>query len=283
MTTTTTTLGRPNPLIDEYLRHLLEDLRRASTTITTYREILNRMDAEMPEGIEAANADEIKDWINTGDRADATRALYRAAAAGFFKWANDPWREEQYKLTFDPMVMVPTVTVPETEPIPVDDDQVAHLLRDGGEPYRGWFTLAAYGGLRCIEIAALGRRHVTEKALRVHGKGGKRRTVPTHRKVWELVRDLPDGYVVRNSRGAGMTRQGLSIRGGGRIHELGYAELSMHDLRGWFATKAYIASKHNLEVVRRLLGHSSVATTQRYLRFADPARAEAVDGIPELN
>ncbi len=266
-------------ILDAYRAHLESPPRpRAESTVGIYLDVLGRMDRELPVGLKRACAEEIRDWINGGDRGDATRALYRTIVAGFFAWATSPWEQ---RLDFNPAVMIPRPRIAETEPVPVADDQVAYLLRRGGE-YSGWFTIAAYGGLRCTELAALERAHVTADHLRIHGKGGKRRTIPTHPEVWRIVQPLPAGPVVRDSRGQRTTRRSVSQRGNKRIHKLGLHDLTMHDLRGWFATKAYIASGYDLEVVRRLLGHASVATTQRYLRFANPARVRAVNGIPVL-
>ena len=38
-----------------------------------------------------------------------------------------------------------------------------------------------------------------------------------------------------------------------------------HSFRKYFATKIYIDNDYNIELVRILLQHSSVATTQRYI------------------
>lgn len=46
---------------------------------------------------------------------------------------------------------------------------------------------------------------------------------------------------------------------------LGYKGIGTHSFRKAFATQAYTNSDYNAEVVRRLLQHSSVVTTQRYI------------------
>lgn len=46
---------------------------------------------------------------------------------------------------------------------------------------------------------------------------------------------------------------------------LGYENISTHSFRKYFATSIYTDSNYNIELVRVLLQHSSVATTQRYI------------------
>ena len=46
---------------------------------------------------------------------------------------------------------------------------------------------------------------------------------------------------------------------------LGYKKISTHSFRKFFATSIYINNNCNIELVRVLLQHSSVATTQRYI------------------
>ena len=46
---------------------------------------------------------------------------------------------------------------------------------------------------------------------------------------------------------------------------LGYKGIGTHSFRKAFATHAYVNSDYNAEVVRRLLQHSSIVTTKRYI------------------
>ena len=50
---------------------------------------------------------------------------------------------------------------------------------------------------------------------------------------------------------------------------LGYANIGTHSFRKRFATAAYVHSKYDVEVVRRLLQHSSAAITMRYIGISD--------------
>lgn len=46
---------------------------------------------------------------------------------------------------------------------------------------------------------------------------------------------------------------------------LGYENISTHSFRKWFASSIYTNNNYNIELVRVLLQHSSVVTTQRYI------------------
>lgn len=46
---------------------------------------------------------------------------------------------------------------------------------------------------------------------------------------------------------------------------LGYEGISTHSFRKYFATDVYVNNQYNIELVRTLLQHSSVVTTQRYI------------------
>lgn len=52
---------------------------------------------------------------------------------------------------------------------------------------------------------------------------------------------------------------------------LGLENISTHSFRKMYATLQYEANNHNLELIKELLNHSSIATTQRYIRVSQQA------------
>lgn len=259
-----------NQLACAYLCHLA--IRRRETTIGTYRDILRLADRQLPAGLARATTEEIEAWVYDPARSPATQALRRAALRGFYRWA-----VRQEELDYDPCTDLPPVTVPEQHRPPISAGLLRQVFAQAGEPYRLWLLLAAYEGLRCAGIAQLDREHVTETQTWVHGKGGKNRIVPTHPVVWRVVRDLPPGPVA-----GGLDRRQISARGNRYLHSLGYPGLHMHLLRHWYATEVYRASGEDLRLVQVLLGHASIATTQRYLAVATSRQRDAVAGLPNV-
>ena len=54
---------------------------------------------------------------------------------------------------------------------------------------------------------------------------------------------------------------------------LGYADISTHSFRKWYATEIYKNNGYDIALVQRLLQYSSAATTQRYIGI-EPQRIE---------
>ena len=49
---------------------------------------------------------------------------------------------------------------------------------------------------------------------------------------------------------------------------LGLSNISTHSFRKLYATTIYEQNNHNIELVKELLNHTSIATTQRYIRVS---------------
>lgn len=62
---------------------------------------------------------------------------------------------------------------------------------------------------------------------------------------------------------------------------LGLENISTHSFRKTFATTAYTNSNFNVELVRKLLQHSSVTTTQRYLGVSQREIETALQSVTE--
>jgi integrase len=56
---------------------------------------------------------------------------------------------------------------------------------------------------------------------------------------------------------------------------LGLDNISTHSFRKLYATTVYESNQHNLELVKELLNHTSIATTQRYIRVSQQAINQA--------
>lgn len=57
---------------------------------------------------------------------------------------------------------------------------------------------------------------------------------------------------------------------------LGYDNISTHSFRKYYATDIYTENGYNIELVRQLLQHSSVAITQKYLGIQQKQVEEAI-------
>lgn len=264
--------------IGEFAEHL-EDLGRATSTIELYVETLRRMHRELPEGLYAADDSELKRWLRgPKDRpwSKSTKHQRRSIASTFFAFACNPNRP--LHLDYNPTLYLPQVSVPPRHPRPAADDVIEDALERTQGLNQLSFLIAAYAGARCIELAALDREDVTEQNMLLHGKGDKARLVPTHPRIWEAVRRLPPGPILRDEHGKRLSRRQVSRRGNRALHRLGHTRITMHMFRHSFGTAANDVVG-DIMVVRDLLGHASVATSQIYVATSRRQMVAAVHGL----
>jgi site-specific recombinase XerD len=223
--------------------------------------------------LQTCTASEIVEWLSANPTwKPSTRRSARSAVKTFFSWARKMGHRED-----DPAADTMTVRVPPGAPKPCPESVLEHALATADERGRLAILLGAYAGLRRAEIATLHADMVDLEAmtLRVTGKGGRTRIVPI---AEALVAPLTEakargGYLFPNGSGH-ITPTTL-----GRIVKpyLGPG-LSTHTLRHRFATRVYAGSR-NLRATQELLGHASIATTERYTAVTDTERREAVAGL----
>jgi integrase len=64
---------------------------------------------------------------------------------------------------------------------------------------------------------------------------------------------------------------------------IGLENISTHSFRKLYATTIYEQNNHNLELVKELLNHTSIATTQRYIRVSQQAIDKASASMDFIN
>lgn len=157
---------------------------------------------------------------------------------------------------------LPQLRKPRSSPTPLTDAQVDRLLRFAEQPYRDWFTLGCYAGLRAMEVAGLegGDLYAVGDSwrLRVRGKGGTDLVVPVGRRVAEVVER--QGTLGRLwNLGANK----VSSRACAEMRRLGINR-RFHDCRHWYATTLLEATGGDLSTVAELMRHGSILTTRGY-------------------
>jgi site-specific recombinase XerD len=205
--------------------------------------------------------------INLRDKGTSPISIntYICGLNAYFKWAGIPTKigylkkEQKILATFSP-------------------DQISRLVH--WKPIRRNETrahaialVALDTGLRISELLSLTRQDVDldNLVLLVHGKGNKQRLVPVSielRKV--LYRHLAKHQYPRVF--CARTGTPLSVRNSERDFKvvcrkagITGVRCSWHTLRHSFAVN-YLRAGGNLYYLQRILGHSSITTTERYLR-----------------
>ena len=180
--------------------------------------------------------------------------------------------------------------------------QVVHITSicpDTLEGKRDWIVLGLLlgAGLRREELATLtfdalkqqpAKSGKMRDVLEVTGKGAKTRLIPISEKLGNRLREwkaITGGGNVARSLGRkmelGESMSAVAIyelvsRYGARI---GVPELASHDMRRTYAQLGYEAGVP-ITQVSTLLGHASVATTQKYLDLSLDLESTASDFIP---
>ena len=204
-------------------------------------------------------------------------------------------------LAANPAAGIPTPKLPKTLPRHLRPGEVEALLeapaataadRDEGRAAelalrdRAIFELLYAAGLRVAELVGLdwGALDLSARVLRVVGKGGKERMVPFGRpaaaalrawlEVWETVRGEGGGGgggwkaepepVFLNHRGGRLSDRSVRRILDRWIEHTALARgVHPHTLRHTFATHL-LENGADLRTIQELLGHASLATTQKY-------------------
>lgn len=267
----------------EFLEAYFEHLRRAGRTPATIRgrrEILGRLDATLPYGVARATTEELAAWLYRDDWQQNTKATYYACLRSLYGWATnprDPWLDHNPALDLEPARSRRGV------PRPVTDEQLHRILTESPEPIRTWAMLAAYQGLRCIEVSRLDREHITEQTLLVvMGKGSRPRVHDTDPYVWSAVRDLPPGPVARRCDGRRQGTNNVSAKAARFFrNRLDMPGVSMHRLRHWMGVNIQRTYK-DIRVTQEALGHASLQSTQIYTMATAEQQREARATLPRL-
>lgn len=266
-------------LLDAYLEHLRRANKSAST-IDGRREILGRLDRDLPYGLGRTSTEELAKWLYRDEWSQNTRGTYYAALKDFYAWASDP---KDPWISGNPAADLEPAKHARGGPRPVTDEQLHRILTEAAQPYRLWALIAAYQGLRCIEISRLDREHISEKVLVVmRGKGDKMRTHDTDPGVWAAVKDLPPGPIA--TRPDGQRADAFYVSSTCALHfrrQLKMPGVSMHRLRHWLGCTVQ-REYRDIRVTQAMLGHASLQSTQIYTDATAEQQRAARSTLPRL-
>jgi integrase/recombinase XerD len=286
---------------EEYLSWLDVERGRSPRTLASYRHDLaayqdfvgrNGSDA----CIDDATADVVAAYVASlrRTRSGSTVARSLSTMRGFHRFL-----VEEGEAPSDPTVDIPGIAVADLLPKALSEDETSQLLGAvvGTGPAmlrdRALLELLYGTGARVSEVVGLNLGDVAEAMdgddaplIRVLGKGSKERVVPVGRlalealqqwlsgegrphlepKKWKLRSDADAVFL--NIRGGRLTRVGAFGVVKKYADRVGLVErVSPHVLRHSCATHM-LGRGADIRVVQELLGHASVATTQRYTKVS---------------
>lgn len=108
-------------------------------------------------------------------------------------------------------------------------------------------------------------------SLIVHGKGARKRVLPLPDDLAQTLREAPAGYLFPSPNGGHLSPHWV----GTLVSRALGKGATMHQLRHLCATEVHEQTK-DIRLVQTLLGHASLATTQRYVAVDGAAVREAL-------
>ena len=162
-----------------------------------------------------------------------------------------------------------SVKLPKTLPKPVDFKYIKEVLKVVGEEEE-LIVLLLYGfGLRISELANLKIADIKERWIRVVGKGDKTRNIP----VLPLLKSKIESYLYKNEKkiyifeknGKKLSENALRYKVNKIFGKIGI-KVTPHQLRHSYASDL-LNSGGRISDVSKLLGHSSMSTTEIYTKL----------------
>lgn len=281
-----------HPGIRAYLDHLALDRDASPRTLRSYGRDLADIEAFLARAFDGLELDLddldprlVRAWVaDMHDRGLAASTIARRLSAlrSFYRW-----RIERGEAGSNPAAEVANPKRTERLPGRLDVEDVSALLeappadKPAGLRDRAMLELLYGAGLRVAELVGLDLDDVmlTDRTLRVQGKGGRERIVPFGTRAAEALRAYMDA-ITRLRMRSGEEALFLNLRGG-RLSDRSVRRaidaavrgaalqrgVHPHLLRHSFATHL-LESGMDLRAIQELLGHARLSTTQRYTRLS---------------
>ena len=276
--------------IEQYLLMLTVVEGRSPLTITSYesdlRSLLEHLGGE--DALLAVSGTRLDSYfaqLRSMGRKPSTVARAMSSCRGFYRFLHD-----EHLVEVDPSTRLPVPgparSLPKALPEATIDALINGIQGNSALDIRDRMIIEfLYGtGARVTEMLGSEIQDVDldEMLIRLMGKGSKQRLVPIGRQLAEALREYlgPDGRkqlaivqsksrLLLNQRGNPLTRHGVNeiLVRRARASGVEAAGLHAHAFRHSCATHM-IAHGADIRVVQELLGHSSIATTQRYTGVA---------------
>jgi integrase/recombinase XerC len=285
-------------LIDKYIDYLQYERNASPHTIRNYRSDLKQFRDFLTQGragapLDVASIDSLRiraflAHLYSNERKKTSIARKLAAVRAFFKFL-----AREHRLEKNPASTVSTPKLDKTLPRIMTEeemntflDQVAKAASSGGAILardRAMLELLYASGLRVSELVGLDLRSVNfgDAMLLVRGKGRKERIVPFGSKARQslndylpvrekLLREWRTGEVALflNTRGRRLTARSVDRLLKKYVRALGpNIKVSPHSMRHAFASHL-LTEGADLRAIQEMLGHKSLATTQKYTQVS---------------
>lgn len=284
-------------LLCDFLAYLGSEKGLASNTLLAYeRDNTSFLEFLKKKGIECIAAVREEDIIaflahlKAKAYADSSLCRMMVALKVFFRFL-----KREGTIGVDPMAHLDSPKFWQLIPEVLTFEEVSALLsapdltQNDGLRDRAILAVLYASGLRVSEVCSLNLHSIDDAVLRVKGKGGKERIVP----IAKAAVDAVDAYLLKVRKEEDQN-EALFLNGkrGRRIDRYcvwhivkHYAQkaritkkISPHTLRHSFATHL-LENGADLRVIQEMLGHASIATTDKYTHLSQRRLMESFHGF----
>ncbi len=273
-------------LIDSFISYIRVEKGLSSNTVLAYSQDLNLfydfLNTQKVKKIDGLNKKLLMTFFSDLHKkklSTASIARKLVSLKSFFRFLN---QEKVVTTSYDTTFETPRLW--QVIPDILTEEEVDNLMNQPdittfqGSRDKAMFELMYASGLRVSEVCDLKHKDLYIDHVKVEGKGKKQRLIPFGEKAKKALlkylnnyrKDiLADEYVFCSKRGKRINRSAVYKL----IKEYAASanilkNISPHSLRHSFATHL-LENGADLRVIQELLGHESIATTDRYTHISD--------------
>ncbi len=295
--------GRSAGTVDEYfvdlrtfLRYFQQQKGLVPPTLPMEEISIKTVDVELLKTVTLLDVYEFMNYAkNERGNGNATRARKVTALRTFFHYLTDV----THQLEKNPVQNLDTPKKKKALPKYLTVEQSIDLLRSvsGEFAERDYcmLTILLNCGLRRAEVAGLNLSDIgSDRSLRVRGKGNKERMLYLNDACWDAIQQYlkvrpVDGVKDKDALFLSRLKSRITVQGvhyvvKGYLKQVEGAEnLSTHKLRHTAATLMYQHGGTDIRVLKDILGHENLGTTEIYTHLSTAQVKEATENNPLAN
>lgn len=299
-----TVKGKSPKTVEEYffdLRTFFRYLKSANRLVSPevpFEEIkIDDVNIDLLKEVNLTDVFEYMNYVATErNNHEAARARKVSSLRHFFKYLTNKTQE----LSFNPVQELETPKLPKKLPKFLSLEQSKALL-EAAQTHGGNYkerdycilTLFLNCGLRLSELAGINLNDYTpEGVLKITGKGNKERVVylntscknslESYRKVRpnDGLKDKSALFISRQKNRISVKTIQLLVNKYLKLAGLGNMGYSVHKLRHTAATLMYQHGHVDIRILKEILGHENLGTTEIYTHIANSQMKDALDSNP---
>lgn len=297
-----TVKGKSDHTMEEYFRDLrtffryIKQHRHLVPENTPIDEIsISDVDLELIQSISLTDVFEYMNYLSSvRSNKASTRARKSSSLRAFYGYLTN----KAHKLSVNPMLELETPNIKKALPKYLTLEQSIELLNavDGPDRQRDYciLTLFLNCGMRLSELVAINLNDVRQHAstLRIVGKGNKERVVYLNDACQDAIEQYlqvrPNNNLIdRDALFISRQRKRLSTKTVQHLVKKYLAKIdfkgpgySVHKLRHTAATLMYQHGHVDIRVLKDVLGHENLGTTQIYTHLSSQQMRQAADSNP---